>query len=494
MRLTHTHLGNPTLIVNGQVEVSAVVGVLLSAALVVGGCSPPASHNGKVVVSYWEKWTGFEGKAMRAVVDAFNGSQDRIFVDLLTVSQVDRKMLLATAGGVPPDVAGLWSNNVNVYAEKNALLCLDPYLRKAGITPDYFLPCYWRLCQHEGKTWALLTTPATIALHWNKRLFREAGLDPERPPQTIEELDEYAAKLTKGDTNGKIVQMGFIPSEPGWWNWAWGCFFGGRLWDEGERITANCPGNIRAFEWVQSYSKKYGASALQVFQSGFGNFSSPQNAFLSEKVAMEIQGVWMYNFISKYAPKLEWGAAPFPPPANRPDLANVTVAEADVLVIPTGAKHPDEAFEFLKFVNSQPGMELLCMGQRKHTPLRQVSQQFLRNHPNPYIGVFMDLAKSRNAICTPRLSLWNEYADEMATAFDNIWLQRATPRQALDLVQQRIQKKWDRELRRRRRLQLHTSTGAQFDSPGTRPVRTPWPLRLTTAMEPSSAEDLGWTR
>jgi ABC-type glycerol-3-phosphate transport system substrate-binding protein len=66
---------------------------------------------------------------------------------------------------------------------------------------------------------------------------------------------------------------------------------------------------------VQSYSKRYGASALQTFQSGFGNFSSPQNAFLSEQVAMELQGVWMHNFIDKYAPNLEWGAAPFPHPA-----------------------------------------------------------------------------------------------------------------------------------------------------------------------------------
>lgn len=418
------------------------------------GCRRRECPSGRVTVEYWEKWTGFEGDAMRTTVDAFNRSQSRIFVKMLTVSQVDRKMLLATAGGIPPDLAGLWTANVHVYADKHALTCLDPYLKKAGIGPGRFLPVFWDLCRHRGKTWALLTTPATIALHWNKRLFRQAGLDPERPPRTIEELDRYAALLTKRDEHGTIVQMGFMPSEPGWWNWAWGYFFGGRLWDGKTRVTADSPENIRAYEWVQSYSKRYGASALQTFQSGFGNFSSPQNAFLSEQVAMELQGVWMHNFIDKYAPQLEWGAAPFPHPADRPDLAHVTNAEADVLVIPVGAKHPGEAFEFIKYVNSQPGSELLNMGQRKFTPLRNVSKEFLANHPNPYIQVFMDLAKSRNAFSTPKLGIWNEYSDEMNNAFDRIWLQQMTPRRALGIVQERMQRKLDRELRREHRLGL----------------------------------------
>ncbi|NIR02909.1 MAG: hypothetical protein GTN78_22355, partial [Gemmatimonadales bacterium] len=64
------------------------------------------------------KWTGFEGEAMRAVVDEFNRSQDRVHVDLLTISQIDRKLLLATAGAVPPDVVGLWSANLAAFADK----------------------------------------------------------------------------------------------------------------------------------------------------------------------------------------------------------------------------------------------------------------------------------------------------------------------------------------------------------------------------------------
>ncbi|HOS93358.1 MAG TPA: extracellular solute-binding protein, partial [Armatimonadota bacterium] len=131
----------------------------------------------------------------------------------------------------------------------------------------------------------------------------------------------------------------------------------------------------------------------------------------------------------------------------RPDLANTSIVEEDILVIPAEAKHPDEAFEFLKFVASEPGMELLCTGQGKNSPRVRTSPKFMAEHPNPYIRVFSDLAKSPNAVTTPAFSLWQEYSTEMTTAFDDIWLLRASPAAALQKVQARMQAKLDREIR-----------------------------------------------
>src|SRR4051812_39363698 len=72
----------------------------------------PAPADGRLHIRYWEKWTGFEEDAMRSVVEAFNRKQSRIQVEYLAVSEVNRKMLLATAGGNPPDVAGIWDFDV----------------------------------------------------------------------------------------------------------------------------------------------------------------------------------------------------------------------------------------------------------------------------------------------------------------------------------------------------------------------------------------------
>lgn len=408
--------------------------------------------DGKIHVTYWEKWTGFEGEAMRAVVDAFNASQDRIQVDLLTVSGIQNKTLFAVAGGNPPDVAGLFGPNVAQYADDFAILPLDDYCRKAGISRDDYIPVYWDIGSYHGKQYALPTTPASLALHYNKSMFSEAGLDPEKPPRTIEDLDAMSARITKVDPNGRLLVSGFLPNEPGWWNWAWGYWFGGALWDGKDKITANSPENVRAYTWVQSYSQRYGGSNLQSFKSGLGNFSSPQNGFLDRKVAMVLQGVWMYNFIAKYAPQMEhpvrqWGVAPFPHPADRPDLARTNIADMDVLVIPRGARHPDEAFEFIRFVQSQRGMELLCLGQRKHSPLRKVSPEFLRENPNPYVKLFAELASSPNVRTPPALGIWPEYQDALNNAFDQIALQKKTAKEALDEVQKRMQPKLEDNLK-----------------------------------------------
>ncbi len=407
----------------------------------------PPVRPGPVEVIYWEKWTSFEGDAMRAVVDAFNRKQNRIFVKLLTISGIENKTLMAVAGGNPPDVAGLYGPNVAQYADDQAIMPLDDFCAAHGINASQYIPCYWDIGVYRGRVYSLPTTPASTALHYNRRMLREAGLDPNRPPRTIEELDQYAEKITRRDSRGRIVRAGFMPAEPGWWNWGWGCIFGGKLWDGKTRITANAPENVRAFEWIRSYSVKYGATDLQTFRSGFGNFSSPQNAFLAEQVAMELQGVWMHNFISMYAPGLDWAAAPFPYPADRPDLAESTFVDEDVLVIPRGAKHPREAFEFIAFVQSQEGMELLCMGQRKHTPLVKVSDRFWKTHPNPYVKLFARLAYSPNAIAPPKLPLWPEYGAELNNAFDEVVLLKKTPQQALDAVQARMQPKLDQYVR-----------------------------------------------
>lgn len=437
---------------------AGLAGACALGAPFLGGCrGRPA--DGRVAVTYWEKWTGFEAESIQKVAEAFNAGQERIEVQVFTTSQVQRKVLMATAGGIPPDIAGLMCSEVVPYADKNALLPLDDYATAAGITSERYISRYWDLCYYRGHLWALPSTVTSLALHWNKRLFREAGLDPEHPPETIEQLDEYAGRLTRRDAQGDITQIGFMPAEPGWWPWAWGGFFGGRLWNGKDTITTTAPENLRAFEWVRGYADRLGVKALQVFASGFGNFSSPQNPFLSEIVAMELQGVWMHNFIANYAPHLEWGAAPFPHPSDRPDLKASAPVECDVLMIPHGADHPAEAFEFIAFVASQTGSELLAAGHRIFTPLIDVSEAFLRRHPNPYIEVFIDLARSRNAFTEPQLPLWQQYAAELGTAFDQVWLAERTPLEALQAVEDRMQRQLDRDLRRYERM------GMQYGEP-----------------------------
>jgi ABC-type glycerol-3-phosphate transport system substrate-binding protein len=436
------------------IKLFSIIALILSLSYILTGCANYAQDekiNGRIQVNYWEKWSGKERASMQKIVDDFNNSQDRIHVNMMMVSDIDRKTLVSIAGGDPPDVVGLWPHSIPPYADKNAIIPLDDYAREAGIKEDDYLPVFWKMCLHQGKLYCLPSTPSCLVLHWNKDLFKEAGLDPEKPPQTLQELDAYARKLTKHDKNGKITQMGFLPSDPGWWNWSWGYWFGGKLWNGKDKITCNSPENVKSMEWVAQYSKEYGVQQIKSFSSGFGNYQSPQNSFFTGKVAMQVQGIWMNDMINTYAPKnFHWGAAPFP--SAVPGVSGVTFVEADILCIPAGAKHQKEAFEFIRFVNSQKEMEKLCLLQQRITPLSHVSDGFMENHPHPYIKVFMDLVRSPNAFLSLDMSVWNEYTDEMNVVYDNVSLLKEEPKQALDEAQVRVQKSLDRELRRFQRL------------------------------------------
>ena len=74
----------------------------------------------------------------------------------------------------------------------------------------------------------------------------------------------------------------------------------------------------------------------------------------------------------------------------------------------------------MEFVSSQEGMEQLCLGHQKFSPLKEVSEDFQRNHGNPYIALFRDLATNPNGFSTPKMGIWNEYKRELGAAFDVI--------------------------------------------------------------------------
>ena len=449
---------------------------LCAFALLSSACGDSHSDKNAAVrhVVYWEKWTDFEGEAMGRVVESFNVTEREhaktepgyrpIEVEMVVVSSIEQKLLIACAGKNPPDVAGIYSYMAPSYADKGALTDLSERAKADGIERDQYVGRYYDLAVHRGKLWGLPTTPASVALHWNKRLFREAGLDPEKPPQTLEQLDEMAEQLTKWEVTSpsgqkqvqtgylpnvpaaqkRLLQVGFLPSEPSWWAYGWGFVFGGKLLD-GDKVTTASPENVQAYEWMASYSKKLGVDAVQRFRSGFGSFASAQNPFLSGQLAMEIQGVWMSNYIKKFADGLPWAAAPFPAPAAHPERRGTAIGEADTLVIPTGSAHPNEAWAFIRFTQKQEVMEQLCLGQRKHSPLKRVSDEFYAKHPNPYIRLFAELGASPNAWSAPKTGVWNEYERELKTAADKIANLTLTPLEALTSVQERLQVSYDRD-------------------------------------------------
>ena len=462
----------------------AIFGLLFAAAAVflVRGTPPPAGENVPddfVIVRYWEKWTGNEGAQMRQIVDEFNatvGRQKKIHVAYMSMSAIDHKTLVATAAGVPPDIAGLWDQQVAQYAALGAAEPLDDLAAAHGIGERTYLPVYWNGCRYENKLYALVSTPAAIALHYNKQLFSEsaaklraAGLDPERPPRTLDELDRYAEILDQrsGPGGARLDRAGYLPLQS--WYVPFTCYwFGGELFDPAtQRFQLDSPQSIRAFEWIASYSRRLSINSVQAYVSGhpMSNFDSPQNPFLAGTLVMQQQGPWMANYIKNLKPSMSqvrvpsdqeatlerrtdnyaWAVAPFP--SAVPGLENVSYCSFDILMIPTGARHKTEAFEFIAYVNRQDVSEKLNTLHCKNTQLRNVSASFFDHHPNPYIKVFQELAASPNARGVPLVPTWPEVVKQLNDAGQAVALRGADPRAVLTAAQQRVQAQYDQFLK-----------------------------------------------
>jgi len=125
------------------------------------------------------------------------------------------KVLTALKSGEPPQMSVLLSTDMFTLIDEDAILSFDDLAAtvddKAWIKS--FFPAFMLNSQTGGKTWGIPFQRSTIVLYWNKEAFKDAGLDPNRPPATWAEQVEYAKKLTRRDASGNVTQWGLeVPS------------------------------------------------------------------------------------------------------------------------------------------------------------------------------------------------------------------------------------------------------------------------------------------
>ena len=140
----------------------------------------------------------------------------------------------------------------------------------------------------DGKYYALPTAVRSLALFWNKTLFKEAGLDPERPPATLDELVDYARKLTKRSPNGDLLQAGLTIDMGGqdhhWLREVLIRQFGGAPYSGNNKTVAyNSNAGVNATQWYIDLAAKQ-----KVGQIGF--LTDGVTAFRSGKAGMTIDG------------------------------------------------------------------------------------------------------------------------------------------------------------------------------------------------------------
>ena len=121
------------------------------------------------------------------------------------------KTVAAIQGGNAPDFAILGNSELYSLLNLEAIIPLDDLIAADADGEEYindFWPAFLQNSYYEGNIYSIPFQRSTIIMYYNKDAFRAAGLDPETPPTTWEELADYAQKLTIRDNAGNVVQWG----------------------------------------------------------------------------------------------------------------------------------------------------------------------------------------------------------------------------------------------------------------------------------------------
>lgn len=415
-------------------KVFGLLGILMILSMLLSACgSKPVEPT---VLRVWIQW-GDNPQQIQTLFDKYT-AETGIKVEVTAPLETD-KILPSLTGSEPPDVLVLSGGDlVKSYYKENLVEELSGAVEAGNIDLNDFFEAPLSQCQMGDKILCLPWGTDMYALFWNKDLFEAAGLDPEVPPATMEELAEFSDKLTKVAPDGAIEQIGFLPDQ------AWGHSdlyiqqFGGFWYNEdGTKVTANSQAVIDAMTWQQQFYTKYGVDNVMAFSSGWADaYMSADYPFYTGKLGMYVDGEWMTgpNFISQFKPEASYGVAPFPPPASNPERANTAVVQGTVAVIPAGAKDKDASAKLLAWMMSPAIVaEEFCFNANLPTSKTAAKDPCFTE--NPKFKVFTDLMASPNAkfIITTPISL--EFNDAWALMEEQVLHTGADPKPLLDQLQ-----------------------------------------------------------
>jgi multiple sugar transport system permease protein len=414
------------------------VSLTLLSALCLPALARPAAPTELVIWGVWnrEGWRKcfdeFERRHpdIRLVTSASGGRMD------------EQKLMCGIAGGAPPDCINQDRFSIGGWAARGAFLALDDHIARDrdkpdAVRPEDFYKACWDEVLYQGHVYAIPINTDDRALYYNEDLLRQAGyVDAQGnvvPPRTWEELKAYSLKLTERDASGKITRIGFIPNYGNSWLYMYAWQNGGEFMSpDGTHCTLDAPANVGALQYITDvYDALGGAEEVNGFAASFQ--TGELDPFLIGKVAMVINGNWHLEAIARYKPDLHFGVVPAPVP---PGHQSITWSGGFSWAVPRGARHVEQAWEFIKFMNSMEAGRIDSAAEyayarswgRTYVPWMYANRRtnemaFAEFAPkqgrlNRYLRLFMDLMPaSRFRPVTPvGQLLWDEHARAMDEA------------------------------------------------------------------------------
>jgi multiple sugar transport system substrate-binding protein len=349
----------------------AILGATVAMALSMGCFADDA----KTEITFWNGFTGGDRPTLEALVKEYNETNDKniqVNMDIMPWDSLYQKLSTTLAVGQGPDIVAMAPERMGAYAQSGAFMPLDDAWEDGTIDADAVPEALKESLVYDGSYYGVPMDYATLLLFYNKDIFKEAGLDPESPPTTWDELEADAQQIVdKTDKYG--FTMALKDTTPMWCIMVWGN--GGDYIVDGKPVL-NSEENIETItRWAEDIRDK-----------GFGpadlTGGDIDKLFQSQKLAMYFCGPWAATGFT--ADGINFGIAQAP----KGPKSQVTQGNGTGLYRTTSSAedHKEAVYDFFKWWNSKEAQTEWCVNTGFAPTRTDISLDSLSE--NPFVGEF----------------------------------------------------------------------------------------------------------
>jgi multiple sugar transport system substrate-binding protein len=399
-------------------------------------------------IEFWHFWgSPVRRNAIRRVVAACQQELPNItvtetfkpFGDIWTAN-----IAAVAAGSGMPDVIVEDRPQLPLRARDGIATNLGEFAAADAVDGSGFLPFAWEETLYEGDPYGIPFETDVTVLFYNKTAFEQAGLDPESPPETWEEYEQYAEQLTVQNEDGSFQTIGAFPlfnRGPDFWAYTngWQSVVDGQP-------NVNAPEYVETLEWINGWVERYGGwQNIQNFRASYG--AAPNDLFMSGAVPMVIDIAGYASQLNFYRPRvavpdgdddntdpdmveMQWGISHVPY-----NVEQATWSGGFAFSIPSGAENPEAAWEFIKCAAGPIGQSSWARDTYAiPTNIEALNDPVLAADPN-WTSIVEQMEFSRGSTYVQGYPNWTE---QVNPNLERVWTGEITPQQLAEEAQSNI--------------------------------------------------------
>jgi ABC-type glycerol-3-phosphate transport system substrate-binding protein len=333
-----------------------------------------------VTVDFWNWWDVGRQPLMDSIIAGFQEDHPNITVNNVpqTWDRRDEIVTTALAGGDPPEIIMASRQEIVKFADSGAIAPITQFVKDAGIDTAAYYPSEIESMWWKDQLYALPMPTAggeTGLYFYNTTLFEEAGLDSETPPETWDELDAAAEKLTKRSSDGAIEQMGVNLSVTHLVFLAQLYTNNGTLYsDDLKTVAFNSEQGVETLQWLLDFVKKHMGGQQNVLDWE-ASIQEGEDRFHQQRLAIQFQNVSQFFHLKNKAPDVKYSVHFRPYNSNNADAKSQGVAAMSFgwgYVIPSSLDPAvqEAAFQFVKRITwDEEGACTFMLEQERPSPL-----------------------------------------------------------------------------------------------------------------------------